>query len=73
VGASAVAVSVVLLEQLPTLPQQLRILVEELGVEANVLIGGSATRSIEAASLPSGCHLVRDQLELDRRLDMLRH
>jgi DNA-binding transcriptional MerR regulator/methylmalonyl-CoA mutase cobalamin-binding subunit len=73
VDASAVAVSVVLLEQLPTLPQQLGILVEELGVEANVLIGGSATRSIEAASLPSGCHLVRDQLELDRRLDMLRH
>lgn len=73
VNASAVAVSVVLLEQLPTLAQQLRILVEELGVEANVLIGGSATLSVEAASLPSGCHLVRDQLELDRRLDMLRH
>ena len=73
VNASAVAVSVVLLEQLPTLAQQLGILVEELGVQANVLIGGSATLSVEAASLPSGCHLVRDQLELDRRLDMLRH
>lgn len=73
VNASAVAVSVVLLEQLPTLPQQLRVLVEELGADANVLVGGSAALSIVAASLPPECHVVRDQRELDRRLDMLRH
>ena len=73
VGASAVALSVVLLEQLPGLPQQLEALVAELGPGIDVWVGGPGTRSMEAASLPAGCHLVRDQFELDRRLDMLRH
>lgn len=72
VNASAVAVSVVLLELLPTLPQQLQALVAGLGTAANVWIGGSATLNLEDDVLPPGCHLVHDQFELERRLDMLR-
>ncbi len=71
VDASAVAVSVVLLELLPTLPQQLQALVDGLGTAANVWIGGSASLNLEDELLPPGCHLVSDQFELERRLDML--
>lgn len=72
VTASAVAVSVVLVELVPPLAGQLEVLVAEFGPGANVWIGGSAAQGLDAAALPPGCHLVQDQFELDRRLDMLR-
>lgn len=72
VNASAIAVSVVLIDLLQALPQQLESLVVNFGPGANVWIGGSAAQGLDSASLPSGCHLVHDQFELDRRLDTLR-
>lgn len=71
VRASVVAVSVVVHEQLASLPQQLQALVAELGTGVNVWLGGSASLALGADSLPDGCLVVRDQFELDRRLDML--
>ena len=71
VGAPVVALSVVLHEQLATLPQQLQALVVELGTGANVWLGGSATLALASDSLPDGCLVVRDQFDFDRRLDML--
>jgi len=71
VGASVVALSVVLHEQLATLPPQLQTLAAELGAGSNVWLGGSASLALGSDSLPDGCLIVRDQFELDRRLDML--
>jgi hypothetical protein len=71
VDASVVALSVVLHEQLATLPQQLQALATGLGAGANVWLGGSACLALGADALPDGCLIVRDQFELDRRLDML--
>jgi hypothetical protein len=55
----------------PDLPAQLQALVAELGPGAAVWVGGSAAQLLDKAALPDGCVCVRDQLELDRRLDML--
>jgi DNA-binding transcriptional MerR regulator len=71
IGASIVALSVMLQEQLSDLPAQLQALVAELGPGAAVWVGGSAAQLLDKAALPDGCVCVRDQLELDRRLDML--
>lgn len=71
VDASAVAISVVLEDKLPDLPQQLEVLASELGPGANVWIGGSAALAVDVSSLPPSCHLVRDRFELERRLELL--
>jgi DNA-binding transcriptional MerR regulator/methylmalonyl-CoA mutase cobalamin-binding subunit len=73
VNASAIAVSVVNEPSLADLTRELQALVSDVGSGANVWVGGAATLTLDAASLPQGCHLVRDQLELERRLDTLRH
>jgi hypothetical protein len=73
VKASAIAVSVVNEESLAELPRELQALVSDFGSGANVWVGGAAALGLDAASLPHGCHLVRDQLELERRLDTIRH
>lgn len=71
IGASIVALSVMLQEQLPEVPEQLRVLVADLDPGAAVWVGGSAAQLLDKAVLPDGCVCVRDQLELGRRLDML--
>ena len=71
VGASIVALSIVRQDSLPGLQEQLRTLVAGLGPEAAVWIGGSGAQSLEKDRLPPGCVVLRDQFELDRRLDML--
>jgi cobalamin-dependent methionine synthase I len=71
IGASIVALSVMLQEQLSDLPAQLQALVAELDPGAAVWVGGAAAQLLDKAALPGGCVCVRDQLELDRRLDML--
>jgi MerR family transcriptional regulator, light-induced transcriptional regulator len=71
VRASIVALSIVKQEGLADLPEQLRALVAGLDQDATVWIGGSGTQSLGNDALPPGCVVVRDQFELDRRLDML--
>jgi len=71
VGASIVALSVVMQEQLEALPQQLQALSAELEPGTAVWIGGAAAQLVDRERLPPGCVCVRDQLDLDRRLHML--
>ncbi len=71
VGATVVALSVVLMDRLADVPEQLRTLVSALEPGTTVWVGGTGAFSLSKDSLPPGCVLVRDQLELDRRLDLL--
>jgi methanogenic corrinoid protein MtbC1 len=70
-GASIIAISVMLQDQLTDPAQQLRTLVEALEPGSAVWIGGSAAQRLDKDTLPAGCVFVRDQLDLERRLDML--
>jgi DNA-binding transcriptional MerR regulator len=71
VGASIVALSVVLQDRLAELPGQLHTMLSGLDPGAAVWIGGSGAQSLAKDLLPPGCVCVRDQFEFDRRLDML--
>lgn len=71
IGASIVAISVMLQEQLADAPRQLRQLVNALDPESAIWIGGAAAQLLERDALPANCVFVRDHLDLDRRLDML--
>ncbi len=71
VGASIVALSVVLQERLGDVPAELGTLAASLGPDTTVWVGGSGAQLLDKDALPPGCVCVRDPLELDRRLDML--
>jgi DNA-binding transcriptional MerR regulator/methylmalonyl-CoA mutase cobalamin-binding subunit len=71
VGASVVALSVVLQDGLPVLSEALRELVAGITPEQAVWLGGSAVERLDAAATPERCTIVRDPFELERRLDML--
>ena len=71
VGASIVALSVMMQEGLSDVPQHVRTLAAGLDPGASVWIGGAGAQMLAKGDLPAGCVCVRDQLELDRRLDML--
>jgi len=70
-GASIVAISVTLQEQLADAPRQLRQLGNALDPGSAIWIGGAAAQLLDRDALPANCVLVRDHLDLDRRLDML--
>jgi MerR family transcriptional regulator, light-induced transcriptional regulator len=70
-GASIIAISVMVQEQLTDASQQLRNLVEALEPGSAVWIGGAAAQRLDKDALPASCIFVRDHLDLDRRLDML--
>jgi DNA-binding transcriptional MerR regulator/methylmalonyl-CoA mutase cobalamin-binding subunit len=71
VDAGITALSVVLHERLPDLPQQLATLVAGLEPDAAVWLGGAATAELDPATLPPRCVVVGNALELERRLDLL--
>jgi DNA-binding transcriptional MerR regulator/methylmalonyl-CoA mutase cobalamin-binding subunit len=71
VGAIVVALSVVMLDSLPTLPAQLEGLAREMGAGVPIWLGGAATSGLSPSELPAACVLVHDQLELEQRLEML--
>jgi len=71
VGARVVALSVMLQEQLSAVPEHLQSLAAELGPGTTVWIGGAAAQFLDRDALPGGCICVRDQAELEGRLEML--
>jgi DNA-binding transcriptional MerR regulator/methylmalonyl-CoA mutase cobalamin-binding subunit len=71
VGASIIALSVVLHEQLAQLPQQLASLAQAMAPESSIWLGGLAPDALPADSVPEGCVMLRSYAELEQRLDML--
>jgi DNA-binding transcriptional MerR regulator/methylmalonyl-CoA mutase cobalamin-binding subunit len=71
VGAAIVALSVVLHEGLRDVPAQLAAMREVLGPDVPVWIGGLAAQDIDRSMLPPQCLVIRDQAELEQRLDVL--
>jgi DNA-binding transcriptional MerR regulator/methylmalonyl-CoA mutase cobalamin-binding subunit len=71
VGAPVVAVSLVLHDNLAGIPAQLQQLVDSLPAQAAVWLGGKASLSLQRSDIPAACVVIRDQLELERRLDLL--
>jgi len=71
VGASIVALSVVLQEGMEQTPGQLRALTNALPSDSQVWIGGSGARALSRDALAANCVVVDDFAELERRLDML--
>lgn len=71
VGAIAVAISVVLLENVGTAPAQLHDLAGALAPDVPIWIGGSGANALAARDLPARCIVVRDSVELEQRLEML--
>jgi DNA-binding transcriptional MerR regulator/methylmalonyl-CoA mutase cobalamin-binding subunit len=71
VRAAVVALSVVLLENLPALASQLEVIRAALGPDVPVWIGGQGACGIDEANLPPGCLIIGDRAELEQRLDIL--
>jgi methanogenic corrinoid protein MtbC1 len=73
IGASVVALSVVLQERLCDLPRQLAELAAALQPGTAIWIGGSATPLLAHEALPANCVLMRDGTEFEQRLEMRPH
>jgi len=71
VGATAVALSVVMQDSAQTLVAQLEGLAREVGSGVPIWLGGPGTQGLPSEELPTGCILVRDELEFQQRLEML--
>jgi DNA-binding transcriptional MerR regulator/methylmalonyl-CoA mutase cobalamin-binding subunit len=71
VGASVIALSVVLENGLPVLSEALHELVAGITPDQAVWLGGSAAERLDAGATPERCTIVRDPFELERRLEML--
>lgn len=72
-GASVVAISVVLQEGLVEVPSQLAQLAAELPAGTAIWIGGSAGPRLAGEPLPANCVLLRDGTEFEQRLEMRPH
>jgi DNA-binding transcriptional MerR regulator/methylmalonyl-CoA mutase cobalamin-binding subunit len=70
-GAAVVALSVVLPDTLPKLPEQLRELASGLPEAMDVWVGGGAARMVPRELLPPNCVVLQDAAELEQRLEML--
>lgn len=70
VGAVVVALSVVLNEQLSSLPAQLQALADALPQETAIWIGGAATRMLDDRALPERCQVMHDAAEFEQRLEL---
>jgi MerR family transcriptional regulator, light-induced transcriptional regulator len=73
VGASVVALSVVMTEGLAELPLQLAQLAAALPAGTAIWIGGSASPRLAGEPLPANCVLLRDGTEFEQRLEMRPH
>ena len=71
VGASVIALSLVLENGLPVLSEALHELVAGITPDQAVWLGGTAAERLDAAATPERCTIVRDPFELERRLEML--
>jgi MerR family transcriptional regulator, light-induced transcriptional regulator len=73
VGASVIAISVVLQEGLADMPLQLAQLAAALPPDTAIWIGGSASPRLASEPLPANCVLLRDGTEFEQRLEMRPH
>jgi DNA-binding transcriptional MerR regulator/methylmalonyl-CoA mutase cobalamin-binding subunit len=73
VGATVVALSVVLQERLSELPGQLEILAGAVPPGTAIWVGGSATPLLAGQRLPDACVLLRDCADFEQRLEMRPH
>jgi MerR family transcriptional regulator, light-induced transcriptional regulator len=71
IEAALVAISVVMLDNLPDLGAQLQELRQQLGPETPVWIGGQGALGLDDSLLPAGCLILGDRAELEQRLDVL--
>jgi len=71
VDAAVVALSVVLLEGIERVPEQLAEIRAAVGPDTPVWIGGSGAQSLAHDALPHQCLVIADQAELEQRLDVL--
>ena len=71
VDAAVVALSVVLLEGIERVPEQLAEIRAAVGSDTPVWIGGSGAQSLAHDALPDQCLVIADQAELEQRLDVL--
>lgn len=71
VGASLVALSVLLGDGAERLAAELATLRAELGPDVPIWIGGRGVQAVPSAALPVHCIVVAGQAELQRRLDVL--
>jgi DNA-binding transcriptional MerR regulator/methylmalonyl-CoA mutase cobalamin-binding subunit len=71
VDAEIVALSVVLMDSLQEVPEQLDAIRAELGNDTPIWLGGSAAQGLAQAALPAHCIVIGDQADLEQRLDVL--
>jgi len=71
VGAVAVAISVVMLDSVASVPAQLEGLARELGGTMPIWLGGAATGALPRPELPPSCVVVLDHADLEHRLAVL--
>lgn len=71
VGASLVAVSVVLLESLPQLALQLEVIRGDIDKDVPIWLGGQGALGLDETVLPRNCLIIGDRAELEQRLDVL--
>ena len=71
VGASIIALSVVLHEQLADLPRRLESLAAAMAPESMIWLGGLAPDALPEDSIPERCVPLRSYAELEQRLDLL--
>jgi DNA-binding transcriptional MerR regulator/methylmalonyl-CoA mutase cobalamin-binding subunit len=71
VAARIVALSLVSSDKVAGATEEIRTLALALAPHVMIWIGGVAARSIAHAELPAACAFIVDELELERRLDLL--
>lgn len=71
VDAAVVALSAVLLAQLPELPAQLVALADALPPATAIWLGGHAAVAVPREALPARCVVLKDETELEQRLEMM--
>jgi|APFre7841882724_1041349.scaffolds.fasta_scaffold00302_3 DNA-binding transcriptional MerR regulator/methylmalonyl-CoA mutase cobalamin-binding subunit len=73
VGASVVALSIVLHDRAAELPAQLTALAAGLPEGTAIWIGGSGASRLAGQRLPESCELLRDSAEFEQRLELRSH
>lgn len=71
VDAALVAISVVMLESLPSLTGYLAVIRQHLDQDVPIWIGGQGALGVDEEALPDGCLIIGDRAELEQRLDVL--
>lgn len=73
VGATVVALSVVLQDRIEALPAQLTTLAAGLPEGTEIWIGGSGAPLLADRGLPDSCEILRNGSEFEQRLELLAH